>query len=107
MAYTSTNYVTVIWEARAKPGMEAAMKSFLRGVVTSSRNDPGCIDYEFHEVENHPGTFIAYERWENRLALDRHLQSPRMQEKGPQLLQLMDGSIEDGLRVLRAFRPAE
>lgn len=107
MADTPMNYVTVIWEARARPGMEAAMKAFLRGVVTSSRYDPGCIDYEFHEVEDQPGTFIAYERWVNRQALDGHLQSPRMQEKAPQLLELMDGSIETGLRLLQPFRPAQ
>ena len=79
----------------------ASGASFLRGIVTSSRNDPGCIDYEFHEVEDQPGTFVAFERWANRAALDGHLTSERMQAKGPELLKLMDGAIEDGIRLLR------
>lgn len=97
--------VALVWEARAKPGREAEMKAFLTDVVTSSRADPGCIDYEFHEVVDQPGTFIAYERWVSRAALDNHLSCDRMQKKGPELLELMDGTIEGGIRLLRPFRP--
>ena len=103
----ANEYVTAIWEARSKVGREAEMKAFLTGVITSSRSDPGCVDYEFHEVVDTPGTFIAYERWENQAALDGHLNGARMQQKGAALLKLMDGSIEDGLRILRPFRPVE
>ncbi len=106
MGETSDSYVTVIWEARAKQGMAVEMKRFLTAVVTSSRHDHGCIDYEFHEVEGQPGTFIAYERWASQSALDGHLQSDRMREKAPKLLELMEGSIEAGLRFLKPFRPA-
>ena len=98
--------VAVVWEARAKPGKAAEMKEFIAGVVTASRNDPGCIDYEFHEVVDQPGTFIAYERWVTKAALDAHLSSERMQTKGPELLKLMEGSIESSLRILKPFRPA-
>jgi hypothetical protein len=34
------------------------------------------------------------------------ISAPRMQELVPQLLELMEGSIEDGIRLLRPFRPA-
>ena len=39
-----------------------------------------------------------------RIAL---LNGPRMQTKGAELRELMDGSIEEGLRILRPFRPVE
>lgn len=106
MTYTKNRYITVLWEARAKAGKEAEMEAFMTAAVTPSRNGPGNIEYEAHEVEDHPGTFIIYERWENREALDRHLNAPRMQELVPQLLELMEGSIEEGIRLLRPFRPA-
>ncbi|MFD2881773.1 putative quinol monooxygenase [Paenibacillus rhizoplanae] len=61
---TKNRYVTVLWEARAKAGREAEMKAFMTAAVTPSRNDPGNIDYEAHELEGQPGTFIIYERWE-------------------------------------------
>ncbi|WP_405947907.1 antibiotic biosynthesis monooxygenase [Streptomyces prunicolor] len=106
MTTTSNHYVTVLWEARARPGKEAAMKTFMTAAVTASRHDAGNIDYEAHQVEGEPGTFVVFERWESREALEGHLHAPRMQDLVPQLLELMDGGIEDGIRFLRPFRPA-
>lgn len=78
----------------------------LTAAVTASRNDAGNIDYEAHQVEGEPGTFVIFERWESREALDGHLRAPRMQDLVPRLLELMDGGIEDGIRFLQPFRPA-
>ena len=105
MKETKNNYVTVLWEARAKNGKAADMKSFITGVVTGSRYDKGCIDYEAYEVEGQAGTFIIFERWENMTALEGHLHTPRMTEKAPKLLELMEGSIEGGIRLLQPIRP--
>ncbi|SIO95211.1 putative quinol monooxygenase [Vibrio spartinae] len=102
-----TAVTVVLWEAKAKPGREADMKAFIANAVTASRHDAGNIDYEAHEVEGEPGVFIIYERWISRAALDAHLGAPRMQSLVPQLMDMMDGSIEDGIRILRSFRPAE
>lgn len=106
MTATPNGYVTVIWEAKAKAGKEADLKAFITAAVTPSRNDVGNIDYEAHEVEGQPGSFVIYERWETRAHLDAHLGAPRMQELVPQMLELIEGSIEDGIRLLRPFRPA-
>jgi len=106
MTTTSNHYVTVLWEARALPGKEAAMKTFMTAAVTASRHDAGNIDYEAHQVEGEPGTFVIFERWESREALEGHLHAPRMRDLVPRLLELMDGGIEDGIRFLRPFRPA-
>jgi quinol monooxygenase YgiN len=107
MTATPNGYVTVIWETRAKAGKEAELKAFITGAVTPSRNDAGNIDYEAHEVEGQPGAFVIYERWETRELLDAHLSAPRMQELVPQMLDLIEGSIEDGITLLRPFRPAQ
>ncbi|MTD55553.1 putative quinol monooxygenase [Amycolatopsis pithecellobii] len=107
MTATPNGYVTVLWEAKAKPGKEAELKAFITAAVTPSRNDAGNIDYEAHEVDGRPGTFVIYERWENREYLDAHLGAPRMRELVPQMLELIEGSIEDGIRLLQPFRPAQ
>jgi quinol monooxygenase YgiN len=99
-------YMTVLWEAQAKAGKQDQMKTFIRTAVTASRHDPGNIDYEAHEVQDQPGRFVIYERWANREALDAHLGHPRMEELVPELQALMEGSIEDGVRILQPFRPA-
>ena len=82
------------------------MKAFMTEAVTASRFDLGNIDYEAHEVEGQPGVFVIFERWESRAVLDGHLHAPRMQELVPRLLELMEGDIEDGIRLLQPFRPA-
>ena len=82
------------------------MRTFLTAAITQSRNDPGCIDYEMHEVADAAGVFIAYERWVSYDALDKHLHAPRMREMVPRLLMLMEGSIEDGMRIIHRIRPA-
>ena len=107
MTATPNGYVTVIWQTRAKSGMEADLKAFITAAVTISRNDAGNIDYEAQEVEGQPGAFVIYERWENRECFDAHLGAPRMQELVPQMLELIDGSIADGITLLRPFRPAQ
>jgi quinol monooxygenase YgiN len=105
MTAIPNDLVTVIWTTRAKAGREADLKAFITAAVTPSRNDAGNIDYEAHEVEGKPGEFVIYERWETREHLDAHLGAPRMQDLVPQVLELIDGSIEDGMTLLRRFRP--
>lgn len=104
---TSTGgYVTVLWDAKAKPGREAELKAFITAAVTPSRHDDGNIDYEAHAVEGQPGAFVVYERWESRAHLEAHLSAPRMDELVPAMLELIDGSVGDGIRLIRPFRPA-
>lgn len=107
MTATTNGYVTVLWDAKAKAGREAELRAFITAAVTPSRNDDGNIDYEAHEVEGQPGAFVIYERWESRAHLDAHLGAPRMSELVPRMLELIDGSVEDGIRLLRPFRPAQ
>lgn len=100
-----TNTTVVLWEGRAKPGREEDLRNFLRSAVTASRNDTGCIDYEAHEIEGQAGTFIIYERWTSKEALDAHLNAPRMQELSPRFSEMIEGSIETGIRLLNPLRP--
>lgn len=106
MSNNRNTLTVVIWDAKAKPGREADMKTFISRAVTASRHDEGCIDYEAHEVDDRPGSFVIYERWISRQAFEAHLRAPRMQKLVPELLELMEGSIEAGVRLLVPFRPA-
>lgn len=106
MTATPDGHVTVIWATRAKPGRETDLQAFITAAVTPSRNDAGNIDHEAHEVDGRPGEFVIYERWETREHLDAHLGAPHMQDLVPQMLELIDGSIDDGITLLHPFRPA-
>lgn len=105
MTATSDGYVSVLWDAKARPGKEQDLKAFITAAVTPSRNDPGNIDYEAHEVEGQSGSFVIYERWESRAHLEAHLGAPRMAALVPEMLKLIHGPIEDGIRLLHPFRP--
>jgi quinol monooxygenase YgiN len=103
---TASPYVTVLWEVRARQGKDSEVRAVLTDIVTEVHHDPRCIDYEAHEVEGQPGTFIIVERWESRASLEEHQQTSRMQELTPQLVPLLAGAVEDGLRLLHPLRPA-
>lgn len=105
MTATTDGYVTLLWDAKAKPGREDDLKAFISAAVTPSRNDPGNIDYEAHEVEGQVGLFVIYQRWQNRAFLDAHLRAPRTAALVLEILELIEGSVKDGISLLRPFRP--
>ncbi|WP_382309827.1 putative quinol monooxygenase [Herbiconiux sp. UC225_62] len=101
----SSTSIAALWVAQAKEGREAEVRELIARVVTPARHDEGNIDYEVHEDEARPGTFVVYERWVSREALRRHTESPWISELIPPLLELTTGNIEDELRFLRPIRP--
>jgi quinol monooxygenase YgiN len=97
--------VAALWVAHAKPGKEDEVRTLISRVVTPARSDAGNIDYEVHEDTDRPGTFVVYERWVSREALQKHTESSWIPELITPLLKLVDGAIEDELRFLRPLRP--
>jgi quinol monooxygenase YgiN len=98
--------VVVLYTAKAKPGKEKELREALIAGITSSRHDQGNISYELHEVVGDSTTFIFYEQWISEEALDAHLETPalkRLQAKAPDLI---EGSFEAGLKLLKKLRPA-
>ncbi len=106
MSDKQSGIIAALWVARAKEGKEAQVRELISRVVTPSRNDPGNIDYEVHEDEARPGSFVVFERWASRDALQKHTESSWIPELIPPLLELIEGDIEDELRFLRPLRPA-
>lgn len=105
MADSSGGFVTVLFECKAKPGKEQELRQVIQGLVTPTRSEPGCISYEFHTVEDRPGVFIAYERWVSQAALNAHLKTAPLQNFARRAPELMEGTLESGLRLLHPLRP--
>jgi quinol monooxygenase YgiN len=57
----------------AKPRKENELHEALLALIEPSRKEPDCIAYELWHDLNNPRSFIVYERFKNRLALDHHL----------------------------------
>lgn len=56
-----------------------------RELVEKTKLEPGCIAYDlYHDIRNE-GHFVFIEEWENKLALDAHVQSEHFQRLVPQI----------------------
>src|SRR3954469_13319925 len=84
----STN-LTVIAQAKAKPGKEADLRKELLSLVAPSRKDAGCLNYDMHEAAEEPGTFLFHENWASKALWDAHMQKPDLQATLARLGQLV------------------
>jgi quinol monooxygenase YgiN len=60
----------------AKSGKADALRATLMGLIEPTRAEAGCIQYDLHEEEGNPGSFLFFEKWTSKQALDEHLATP-------------------------------
>jgi quinol monooxygenase YgiN len=83
--------VTVIARIRAKAGLEETVLQEMSKLLSPTRSEPGCINYDLHVSSSDPTHFMFHENWESESDLARHLQSPHLKawlERAPQFLAL-------------------
>ncbi|HEY9172395.1 MAG TPA: putative quinol monooxygenase [Verrucomicrobiae bacterium] len=71
--------LTVIAVLKAKPGMETALRQQLLALIPTTRQEPGCINYDLHQATDQPGHFLFHENWTSKQHLDDHLARPHLQ----------------------------
>lgn len=74
----SNKKITVIARMKAKKGMEDTLKKELLSLISPSRSDFGCINYDLHQDIDDKSVFIFYENWTSKENLDNHLQTPHL-----------------------------
>ena len=86
--------VTVIASLKVKPGMEEEARAALLAAVAPTRAEPGCLAYDLHQSTSDPRSFLFYEQWHDRAALDAHAAStsPHRQMLRQQLAGMVDGA---------------
>jgi quinol monooxygenase YgiN len=80
--------ITVTATLQAKPGKEAELKKILTGLVTPTRQEAGCINYDLHVSLDDPSKFTFYENWTSRAHLDAHLQTAHIKALLPHVDEL-------------------
>ena len=70
------NTLIVAAKMVAKPGKADALRSTLMGLIEPTRAEAGCIQYDLHEEQGNPGSFLFFEKWTSKQALDEHLATP-------------------------------
>ncbi len=80
---------TIIGTVTARPETRAELQDLLMAQVAPTRAEPGCINYDFHVDAADLCTFVFYENWTSRAALDTHLAMPHLKPLFSQLDRLL------------------
>ena len=66
----SSKPITVIATFQANPGKEAELQKALASLVTPTRQEAGCINYDLHVSAEYPSRFLFHETWTSRAHLE-------------------------------------
>ena len=75
----SQNKVTVVATFKAKAGMEEVLRDACLALLEPTRAEAGCLNYDFHQSCKDGATFMFYENWESKEALNQHMATPHLQ----------------------------
>jgi quinol monooxygenase YgiN len=71
--------LTVVAKIRAKSGLKDKVKAELLNLISPTRKESGCINYDLHQSQEDENLFLFYENWISRQDLDDHLKTPHLQ----------------------------
>lgn len=74
-----TKNIVVVASFKAQKGKEEMALAELSALLSPTRKEDGCVQYDLHCSADDPGCLVFYEIWESRSALDEHLQQPYLQ----------------------------
>ena len=83
--------LTIVANIRARSGQEDLVRAELEKLVQPTRQEPGCIQYDLHQNNDHPGHFLFFENWESRESWQAHMASAHL----ARYQEATDGAIED------------
>jgi quinol monooxygenase YgiN len=70
--------LTVIATVNAKPGKEPEVEALLRELIPTTRQEPGCLNYDLHVANEQPTNFLLHENWTSQQHLQDHLARPHI-----------------------------
>jgi quinol monooxygenase YgiN len=71
----TTDQVNIVL-LRASPGKSEQLGKAIRELIAQTRKEPGCAVIELHQSSEDPNTWMVYERWRGKEALDSHMKQP-------------------------------
>ncbi|WP_342088677.1 putative quinol monooxygenase [Dyadobacter sp. OTU695] len=79
-------YLTAI--IKSKTVHRDEVRETLLTMVTESRKEPACIQYDLYQDDSDPNVFVFQEIWESREGLDAHHEQPYIRAFGASLEKL-------------------
>jgi quinol monooxygenase YgiN len=79
-----------------KAGQEALVESILRGMVVSTRQEPGCLRYDLYASVTAPGgiVFCLVEKYADDAAAGAHRETPHYKDYRARIIDLLERPIE-------------
>ena len=68
--------LTCVVTLRAKEGQHLLLEAELRALVSPTRKEEGCLQYDLHCGADQPGTFLLHEVWASREHHAAHTRTP-------------------------------
>lgn len=68
--------MVIMGRLKAAGGKRDELKKLCASLVGPSRAEPGCVSYSFLEDQMEEGTFIFFEEWRDRDAINHHFDQP-------------------------------
>jgi quinol monooxygenase YgiN len=84
-------YLTAIIES--KPGHALAMKEMLHRLVSQSRQEIACLQYDLHQSATDENTFIFHEKWADETGFAAHNAQPYILDLVEKLKVLATGPV--------------
>ncbi len=84
-----TSGCTIIGTVVAKPEKRDELIRILTAQVAPTRAEPGCINYDFHCDKSDPNTFVFYENFVSKEALEEHLKKAHLKPLMDRLVELL------------------
>jgi quinol monooxygenase YgiN len=72
--------VSFLVRMRFAPEDRENVSDILRQLAIASREEPGCVSYVPHTVEDDPNTVVIYEQYRDRVAAEFHRTTPHFKK---------------------------
>lgn len=86
--------VTVLALIKAKEGMEETVRKELMALVSPTRSEVGCVNYDLHQSAEEKSLFMFYENWDSMEDLERHRGSAHLKAFREKVGGLLEKPIE-------------
>ena len=86
--------VTVVARIKAKSGKEGYVKQELLKLLSPTRSEAGCINYDLHQSLDNKTHFLFHENWASQEAFNKHLETSHVKNFLNQADQLLAEAAE-------------
>ncbi len=86
--------LTIVAFAQAKPGKEKELEKALLELVSLTRKEAACVNYDLHRHLGKPGMFVFYENWADKAGLEQHRKSQHITDFRAKAEDLLAGPLQ-------------